>query len=247
MGPLTPRCGTLTLTKVLPEVQVRRWRRLSGRRFMTKSSSYSSLTSPPVHKVNTWAWSGICAPERFLLDYVFHNAVRPASPSPSQRAPLPGLRGAGEAARPYGNCSVPKGRLTPARWRPSRPRGFPRGFYESLESAGAQARVSLPNAESWLCVETTGPGRAGPGRPESTYPQPPRRRAEAWETKESVPRAAGGRLRLLPQGSPQQIQPLVKPGMDPRPKHSEGEEQKKSLAWRRSTQMILRLGPSPWS
>ena len=50
-----------------------------------------------------------------------------------------------------------------------------------------------------------------------------------------------------PKGSPQQIQPLVKPGMDPRPKHSEGEEQKKSLAWRRSTQMILRLGPSPWS
>lgn len=47
VGPLTPRCGTLTLTKVLPEVQVRRWRRLSGRRFMTKSSSYSSLTSPP--------------------------------------------------------------------------------------------------------------------------------------------------------------------------------------------------------
>lgn len=107
--------------------------------------------------------------------------------------------------------------------------------------------MSLPIAESWLCAKTTGPWRAGPGRPESTYPQPPRRRAEAWETKESVPWAAGGRLRLPPQGSPQQIQPLVKPGMDPRPKHSEGEEQKKSLAWRRSTQMILRLGPSPWS
>ena len=78
VGPLTPRCGTLTLTKVLPEVQVRRWRRLSGRRFMTKSSSYSSLTvpPPPVHKVNTWAWPGICAPGRFLLDYVFHNAMR---------------------------------------------------------------------------------------------------------------------------------------------------------------------------
>lgn len=45
-GPRTPRCGTLTLTKVLPEVQVRRWRRLSGRGFMTKSGSYS-LLSPP--------------------------------------------------------------------------------------------------------------------------------------------------------------------------------------------------------
>lgn len=46
VGPRTSRCGTLTLTKVLPEVQVRRWRRLSGRRFMTKSGSYSSLTTP---------------------------------------------------------------------------------------------------------------------------------------------------------------------------------------------------------
>lgn len=34
-APRTPHGCTLTLTKVLPEVQVRRWRRPSGRGFMT--------------------------------------------------------------------------------------------------------------------------------------------------------------------------------------------------------------------
>lgn len=33
--------------QVLPEVQVRRWRRLSGRGFMTKSGSYSLLIPSP--------------------------------------------------------------------------------------------------------------------------------------------------------------------------------------------------------
>lgn len=46
-APRTTRCGTLTLTKVLPEVQVRRWRRPSCRGFMTKPGSHSSLMLHP--------------------------------------------------------------------------------------------------------------------------------------------------------------------------------------------------------
>lgn len=154
-GPRTPRCGTLTLTKVLPEVQVRRWRRLSGRGFMTKSGSYSLLSPlpspilPPHHPGlqctrQTRELDGDFVSEDVFSDYVFHNAVRRDSRGLSVRAKLLGFSRAGDAAWPSGNCSVKKGRSTPARRRSSRLADSQGACTRPLECTARPGLVAAP-------------------------------------------------------------------------------------------------------
>lgn len=176
----------------------------------------------------------------------------------SERAKLRGFIDTGNAAWPDGNCSVKKGRLTPARWGSSRPRGFPRGLYGSLECAGAQAWLSLPSAECWLPLRLLGLWRAGPGWMWECTRRPGAVRAEDrdWETKESLPQAAREWLPSPPRGSPTDPATWeVKDGPETETqwkgawkKGRKGKvQEQKNLAWGRCTRVSLGLGPCPWS
>lgn len=145
-----------------------------------------------------------------------------------------------------GNCSVLKGDWVQARWRPPRPRGFPRGFYASSRVRAPSSSVT-PIAESWALCEDYWPvaGRAGQTR--EYLPATPAPSSGSLGRQRNPCLGPRGHPAFRPVSSSQQIQPLVKPGDGPGDRNTvKGSEQKKAR-FETLYSNDPQAWPSPWS
>lgn len=112
--------------------------------FYDRSSSYSSLTSPPpsAQGKHVGLVGGICAPD-VSIELCIPSCSAAASQA-RQRAPLGPPRRGGRGTALW-ELQCPEGKTDACAVTAVSPREVPRGFCTSLESAGAQAESVAPD------------------------------------------------------------------------------------------------------